>query len=193
MGFYTGYSSDKLESSQKNLLDAVQSGFKNKGKNVEFTVEKMKLPESGLSLNVIKCTKTSNGENLDSKNSKPFVIMHGYAAGGAMFANNLAVLAYSLNRPVYAVDWVGFGASDRPKFSEKSVQKTMDFFINPFQEWLKMMKFSKIDLMGHSLGGFLTAHYCANYSGENIVDNLILASPAGVPHNRVDPTGRVGL
>jgi len=178
MGFYTGFSTTKLESAQHKILQAVETDFQKRGKTVKFTVEKTILPNSGLSLNVIKCTKLSE----NTENQKPFVIMHGYGAGGAMFANNLAGLAYSLNRPVYAVDWIGFGASDRPKFKETSVSKTMDFFIKPFQEWIDLMKFDKIDLMGHSLGGFLVAHYCSNYSGEKYVDNLVLASPAGVPH-----------
>ena len=197
MGFYTGFSQTKLENTQKLILKAVQTDFQKRGLDVEFTVEKMKLPECGHSLNVIKCVKGKTDQNTpdsaisasgdcetqklqDSK--KPFVIMHGYGAGGAMFANNLAGLAHSLNRPVYAVDWIGFGVSDRPKFKETSPSKTLDFFLKPFEEWRKLMKFEKFDLMGHSLGGFLVGHYCANYSGEKYVDNLILASPAGVPH-----------
>jgi len=201
MGFYTGFSQTKLETSQTLILDAVQADFKERGLNVKFTVEKVKLPECGYSLSVIKCVKSTTESKTgqqspnpgisafgdsdiknNDKSDKPFVIMHGYGAGGAMFANNLAGLAYSLNRPVYAVDWIGFGVSDRPKFKETSPTKTLDFFLKPFEEWRKLMKFEKLDLMGHSLGGFLVGHYCANYSGEKYVDNLILASPAGVPH-----------
>merc|ERR1712110_1209121 len=184
MGFYTGFSQAKLETSQKQLLDAVQNDFQKKGFDVKFTVEKVKLPESGYKLNVIKCLRGSGGSESNISNSKisnsklvnseakskPFIVMHGYGAGGAMFANNLAGLAYSLNRPIYAVDWIGFGASSRPKFREKNVTASIDFFINPFEEWRKQMKIDQMDLMGHSFGGYLVGEYCANYGGEKYVD-----------------------
>merc|ERR1712226_1796604 len=180
--YYTGFSQAKLILQQHTILNIVQTEFAKHYPQtdgtapVNFTVNQVRLQNSGHELNVIECQPKR------VINEKPFVIMHGYGAGGAMFANNLAGLAYSLNRPVYAVDWIGFGASDRPKFKENSTSKTMDFFIKPFQEWLNLMGFKKIDLMGHGLGGFLVGHYCVNYSGEKFVDNLILASPAGVPH-----------
>merc|ERR1712004_690568 len=68
MGFYTGFSQTKLEASQKQLLEAVEKDFQKKGFNVKFTVEKVKLPESGYSLNVIKCIRGLDG--LDGSDSK---------------------------------------------------------------------------------------------------------------------------
>jgi len=105
-----------------------------------------------------------------------------HGAGGVLFANNMAGLAYSLNRPIYSVDWTGFGASTRLDYHGSSTKDALNYFIKPFEDWRKQNNIEKMDLVGHSLGGYLAGKYCLNYNGENTVDNLILASPVGIPH-----------
>lgn len=124
---------------------------------------------------------------------KLLVVLHGYGAGLGFFTLNLPVLAnWAMRRsaPVYAVDWLGMGRSARVPFKIKSklddtagrVKETEDFFVESFEEWREKMNLEKMTLVGHSLGGYLSAVYALRYPQR--VERLILLSPAGVPASR---------
>jgi len=121
---------------------------------------------------------------------KLLVVLHGYGAGLGFFTLNFHALAQWATRrsaPVYAVDWLGMGRSARVPFKVKSklsdtagrVKETEDFFVESLEEWREKMDLEKMTLVGHSLGGYLSAAYALRYPQR--VERLILLSPAGVP------------
>jgi cardiolipin-specific phospholipase len=121
------------------------------------------------------------------------VVLHGYGAGLGFFTLNFPALAqWALRRsaPVYAVDWLGMGRSARVPFKIRSklsdtagrVRETEDFFVESLEEWRQKMNIERMTLVGHSLGGYLSAVYALKYPHR--VERLILLSPAGVPASR---------
>lgn len=113
--------------------------------------------------------------NTDSTNT-PLVLLHGLGAGVALWCLNFDALA--ANRPVYAMDILGFGRSSRPSFSGDALEAEQQM-VQSIEEWRKEMKLDKVVLLGHSLGGFLAAAYSISHPQH--VQHLILADPWGFP------------
>ena len=61
------------------------------------------------------------------------VITHGYAAGSGMFCFDLDRLAQHYH--VFAVDWLGCGASERPTWTAKTVAEGERFFTESLEGW----------------------------------------------------------
>merc|ERR1719348_249308 len=92
-----------------------------------------------------------------------------------MFVLNLESLAS--NRLVYAIDLPGFGRSSRVKFSSDPDMIESEY-VESIENWRKSVGLEKMNLLGHSFGGHLTALYALKYP-QNI--NLaILADPGGM-------------
>ncbi|XP_043267663.1 1-acylglycerol-3-phosphate O-acyltransferase ABHD5 isoform X2 [Venturia canescens] len=106
----------------------------------------------------------------------PIVLLHGLGAGVALWCLNLDNL--SIDRPVYAMDLLGFGRSSRPKFSNEA-QEAEAQLVRSVEEWRREMQLEKFVLLGHSMGGFLAASYAIQYPER--VKHLILADPWGFP------------
>ncbi len=107
------------------------------------------------------------------------------------------------------MDWLGMGSSSRPPFTKKrsfhkdylapfikkqqpsmtastnsttttsSIHDVDDFFIDSFQHSIQQLELKEFILLGHSMGGYLSAAYAIKYP--NAVSHLILASPVGLP------------
>lgn len=148
----------------------------------------------------------------------PTVVLHGYGAGlGFFFLNFQALGEWAAKRggSIYALDWLGMGLSARVPFkvhakredTEQRVKEAEDFFLDALEEWRSRNGFDKINLIGHSLGGFfargiqtslkvlidclmsggyLSVAYALRYPER--VTRVILLSPAGIPRdpNAVD-------
>lgn len=127
----------------------------------------------------------------------PTVVLHGYGAGLGFFFMNYAALgdwAARRGGSVYALDWLGMGLSARVPFkvhakredTERRVKEAEDFFLDALEEWRVKNGFDKMTLVGHSLGGYLSAAYALRHPDR--VSRLILLSPAGIPRNPNKPT-----
>ncbi|XP_045461043.1 (Lyso)-N-acylphosphatidylethanolamine lipase-like isoform X1 [Harmonia axyridis] len=113
--------------------------------------------------------------SLNSESKKtPLVLIHGFAAGIGFWCRNLDEL--SKDRPVYAIDLLGFGRSSRPTFSYdyNEVEKEM---VNSIEVWRKKLNLEKFHLLGHSMGGFIGTAYTLCYPER--VCHLLLADPWG--------------
>ncbi|XP_053972044.1 (Lyso)-N-acylphosphatidylethanolamine lipase isoform X2 [Hylaeus anthracinus] len=115
----------------------------------------------------------------------PIVLLHGLGAGVALWCLNLDVLASQ--RPVYAIDILGFGRSSRPVFSNEA-QKAEEQLVESIEEWRREMQLEKFVLLGHSMGGFLAASYSIQHPDR--IKHLILADPWGFPERPVEPASK---
>ncbi|KAG5678627.1 hypothetical protein PVAND_008283 [Polypedilum vanderplanki] len=111
--------------------------------------------------------------NVDSMNT-PIVLIHGFAAALALWLKNLDALAKE--HPVYGFDLPGFGKSSRPEFASEADEIELQF-CESIERWRKAMNISKMILIGHSFGGFLSTSYAMRY--DQHVEHLILADPWG--------------
>ena len=106
--------------------------------------------------------------------SVPLVMIHGFGAGGALFALNVKELAkYS---KIFIVDLPGFSRSSRNKFSSE-VSKCESQFVEALEQWRICQDLGKMNLMGHSFGGYIVTCYAMEHP-EN-VNHLLLADPWG--------------
>lgn len=118
----------------------------------------------------------------------PIVLLHGLGAGVALWCLNLDALASQ--RPVYAVDILGFGRSSRPIFSNEA-QEAESQLVRSIEEWRREMQLEKFVLLGHSMGGFLAASYSMQHPER--IKHLILADPWGFPERPVERISRVPM
>ncbi|KAJ9576041.1 hypothetical protein L9F63_007141, partial [Diploptera punctata] len=117
----------------------------------------------------------------EESNQTPILLLHGVGAGVALWCKNLDSL--SVNRPVYAIDILGFGKSSRPSFSSDAAEAEKEL-VTSVEEWRKEMQLKKFILLGHSFGGFLATSYALHFPER--VTHLILADPWGFPEKPAD-------
>lgn len=90
----------------------------------------------------------------------PLVLLHGFGGGVALWAQNLDYLASS--GPVYALDLLGFGRSSRPHFANDP-EGAEEQFVTALEEWRERVGLEDMMLLGHNLGGYLSAAYTIKY------------------------------
>ncbi len=88
-----------------------------------------------------------------------------------------------------AFDWLGTGMSGRPPFKADGREAAEAFFVESLNLWRAKMGLEKFILMGHSLGGYLSACYALKYPQH--VSHLILVCPAGVPEAPPEVSDRI--
>lgn len=90
----------------------------------------------------------------------PLVLLHGFGGGVALWAQNLDSLSSS--GPVYALDLLGFGRSSRPHFMSDP-EGAEEQFVAALEEWRERVGLEEMVLLGHNLGGYLSAAYTLKY------------------------------
>ena len=93
--------------------------------------------------NLIRTLKV--GDN-DDATRVPILLVHGFAAGGALWMWNLDAL--SKDRNVYAIDLLGFARSSRPVFPD-SPEEVDQMFVRSIEEWRRQVKLESFILVGY--------------------------------------------
>ncbi|KAL4169782.1 hypothetical protein KRP22_010695 [Phytophthora ramorum] len=140
-------------------------------RNVKVPFETLKI--AGLGTVHVPCLAPTTEEP-----RPPLVLLHGYAAGNALWACNFEDL--SRHYDVYAIEWIGTGRSDRPKFTSYEWDYVNEIMVEALENWRKELKIDKFYLGGHSMGAMFATSYAVKYPGR--VEHLALISPAGVGH-----------
>lgn len=120
------------------------------------------------------------------KNLEPgaaLVFLHGFGAGVGIYYAALPPLRAAWSGPVFALDWFGCSLSSRPEWTlghgqQADPSEIERFFIDPLEQWRIATGIERMIIVGHSLGGYLGGCYATRFPQR--VENLILASPAGV-------------
>ena len=119
-------------------------------------------------------------EFFKENDSRPkLLIIHGFGSCGAL---QYAYIGHLIKRfRVTTIDLLGLGCSGRPPFDLKNSLDCIDYFLYSIEAWMKTTgyKSEEFYLMGHSLGGYLSAMYALKFPKKMI--KLLLFSPVGIP------------
>lgn len=110
------------------------------------------------------------------KTKPKLVILHGYMAQALFFFKIFKYLEDDYH--VILIDMLGFGASSRPIFLGKNETDATEFFIQSIEKWRLKMEITDFYLVGHSMGGYISAKYTLRFPEH--VKKLTLWSPLGV-------------
>ncbi|EFA82836.1 hypothetical protein PPL_04531 [Heterostelium album PN500] len=161
-------SPDELESAEKKMLEGITTPY-----------EQSLVKVGDEYVNTIKA---GSGD--------PLVLIHGYGAGVGFWCANIDELAQHYT--VYAIDLVGFGRSSRPDVSYlKTPDEAEEFWTKSILDWSEQMGLENFNLLGHSLGGYLSASFSLKYPEK--VKKLVLADAWGIPHRPTDFEDKIPL
>ena len=120
-------------------------------------------------------------------NTSPIILIHGFGASSFHWRDNIPVL--SKTNPVYTMDLLGFGASNKPT----DIHYTPEVWRNQTAEFVKKVYYANgckpMVLVGNSIGGY-TAIYAAVYPEiRDMVRAVVLLNPVGIFRGKELPTG----
>lgn len=113
------------------------------------------------------------------------VMIHGFGFGAALYYAAAPPLATEWPGRVFSIDQLGCGLSSRPPWPYPRghrcpVSVAEAYFVDAIEAWRAALSLDTIVLLGHSIGGYIAAAYAERHPER--VRQLVLASPAGVPH-----------
>src|SRR6266404_4393249 len=111
-------------------------------------------------------------------NGRTVVLFHGMNFGGFYFAGIIDVLRKEGFR-VVVPDQVGFGRSSKPIIP----YNFHDMALNS-RKLLQHLGISKAAIVGHSMGGMLTARFAASYP--DMTERVVINNPIGLTDTRWD-------
>lgn len=119
-----------------------------------------------------------------NESSPRLVYIPGYGAGSGFLFRAYQGLTAGFR--TFAVDPLGTGLSGRPRFTAKTTAEAESFFIQSLEKWRAAAGIDKMILLGHSMGGYISAAYALQYPER--VQHLIMVCPAGVGRRPEDWT-----
>jgi len=105
----------------------------------------------------------------------PVVLIHGFLDSLHTWRRNIEILAR--NHTVYAIDVLGFGASERVTDPIYTLKQQAGFL----NEFFQALDIARADLVGHSMGGALALQFAYDFPVQ--VHKLVLIAPATYIYN----------
>ena len=149
---------------------------------------KVELPQLGLGTQYVNTLHV----NADVEDGVPIVLTHGAGGGIGFFYSNIEALANlgGVRRRLLAFDWLGCALSSRPSYpyggfakpsfmlsEEEKIDAAIRFSVESLEAWRQAMSLERMDLLAHSMGGYLATQYAMRYPQN--VRRLVLISPVG--------------
>ncbi|KAM7279631.1 hypothetical protein ACFE04_006765 [Oxalis oulophora] len=119
----------------------------------------------------------SQNQNQNQNQNPPLLLVHGFGASIPHWRRNIATL--SQNNTVYAIDLLGFGASDKPP----AFQYTMEAWAELILDFLNDIVGKPTVLIGNSVGS-LACVIATSESTQSLVRGLVLLNCAGGMNNK---------
>ncbi|MDQ4078560.1 MAG: alpha/beta fold hydrolase [Chloroflexota bacterium] len=114
---------------------------------------------------------------------EPVVLVHGLSGSTKWWAKNIEALARHFR--VHLIDLIGFGGSQgRSRFVLSEAAGVL-------AEWMDQIGIEPANVVGHSMGGYISAELAADFPGR--VDRLVLVDAAGLPFGYNYPKHAFGL
>ncbi|HEY7850542.1 MAG TPA: alpha/beta fold hydrolase [Ktedonobacterales bacterium] len=107
---------------------------------------------------------------------EPLVLLHGRGSAAALFTPIFAPLA--AQRRVIALDLPGWGLSEKPIFTGRTPQDALRFWMDGVLALLDHLGLDRVDLLGHSMGGFTALGLALEHPDR--VRSLLLADAGGL-------------
>ncbi|MEK6757199.1 MAG: alpha/beta hydrolase [Bacteroidota bacterium] len=123
-------------------------------------------PTSSLTVEGIRIAYFDSG-----KGKKVLLFVHGLGSNASFWRYNVA--AFSDKYRVLAIDLPGYGKSEK-----LNVCVSMHSYARVLAGFLQQLKVSKVNLVGHSMGGQISITFAFLY--QSMVECLVLAAPAGI-------------
>ncbi|KAF1742638.1 hypothetical protein MXB_2048 [Myxobolus squamalis] len=123
-------------------------------------------------------------EKFCDPNLLPVLMLHGLLAGLGFWVMNFDTIV-DAGHDLYAIDLPGFGRSSRIEFSEDA-EETETIFVEKIEQWRKKIGLTRMIIIGHSFGGFITTAYALAYPQYTV--KILLVDPWGFPDAREELT-----
>lgn len=106
---------------------------------------------------------------------EPVILVHGLSGSSRWWRRNVPALAEHYQ--VYLIDLPGFGTMRR-----FGGHFNLDQIASGMLLWMEALGIKKANLIGHSMGGYICLWIAAHRP--DVIDHLVLVSPAGIPKIR---------
>jgi pimeloyl-ACP methyl ester carboxylesterase len=107
---------------------------------------------------------------------EPLLLLHSRGSAAALFTPIFAPLA--AQRRVIALDLPGWGLSEKPIFTGRTPQDALRFWMDGVIALLDHLGLDRVDLLGHSMGGFTALGLALDHPDR--VRSLLLADAGGL-------------
>jgi pimeloyl-ACP methyl ester carboxylesterase len=157
----------KLEKRFLSLEKKIWSQTNIPSGNIYF--EKCYLPD-GSYINYIEINLIPKTEN------KTILLLHGYTCTKTVFYKLAQHLYQNFHLIIIDLPGMNFNSKNEP-FPFENFQTTLDYFMQQLKDFVNALGLKKFDIMGHSLGGFLSGHFYNAFP--DYIRKVVLLSPAG--------------
>ena len=115
-------------------------------------------------------------EKTATTTNKHVLFIHGLGSSSIVWRDIPDALAEHFH--TIAVDLIGFGRSDKPKTADYTIKGLSKFIMDFLREGIKIKKHEKINIVGHSLGGYIAAEFAID--NKNLIEKIVLIDSSGM-------------
>lgn len=110
---------------------------------------------------------------LEAGSGKPLLLLHGTALDSAALTYGAMIPELAKHFHVYALDWLGYGDSDKPEMDYSSSN-----YSSLLVEFIEALKLEKFSMVAFSMGGAMAISYALEH--QDNVEKLVLIDGYGL-------------